>query len=441
MLEDKEAGGSQEYRIIRPDGSIRWLHNRAYRMHGDSSSEILIAGVAADVTAEREARERLRESEQRYRMLIDQASDGIFVARVDGMHVDVNAAGCTMLGYSREEILAMNLRELMTEEDLVKAPPRLDRLENGGSVVTERLLKRKDGSLIPVEVSVKMLPNKLLHAIVRDTTERKRSEAELQAAHDELEIRVEERTRELKAANEAHQKSERLAAIGTLAAGIAHEINNPLGSILMAADSALYSLENSEEVEEALRSIKADSKRAGRIVKNVLQFSRQEESHKKPHAIGDTARRACDLTRGYAEAKEVAVELAIASDLPKVVINPTEIEQVLVNIINNAIEASDPGQTITLRIAEDDGSVRAVLEDRGRGIKPGEIDRVFDPFYTTRHDIGGTGLGLSLTHSIVDQHGGSINIDSEPGEGTRVTVSLPFADDKNKQVRDSTDER
>jgi PAS domain S-box-containing protein len=431
----------EEFRIVKPDGAIRWLHHRAYLMRGDSGDEVHIACVAADVTAEREARERLRESEQQYRMLIDQASDGIFVADVDGVHVDVNAAGCEMLGYTREEILALNLRDLMTEEDLDKAPPRVERLEEGEAILTERRLKRKDGSTLPVEVNVKMLPNRLLQAIVRDITERKHSEEELQNAHDELERRVEERTRELEAANEAYRKTERLASIGTLAAGIAHEINNPLGSIIMAADSALYSLENSEDVEEALRSIKADSKRAGRIVKTVLQFSRQEESHKRPYALGDIAHRARDLTQGYAETNEVAVELTIASDLPKVAINPTEIEQVLVNIINNAIEASDRGQTVTLRITADDSNVRAVLEDRGRGIKPEEIDRVFDPFFTTRHDIGGTGLGLSLTHSIVDQHGGSIDIESVPDEGTRVSVNLPLGNNQNTRSDDSADER
>ena len=145
MLADEEEYGAQEFRVVRPDGSIRWIHHRAYLMRGDSRDEVHIAGVAADVTAEREALERLRESEQKYRTLIAQASDGIFVAGMDGTHVDVNAAGCEMLGYTREEILALNLRDLMTEEDLVKAPPRLDRLEKGAAFVTERLLKRKDG--------------------------------------------------------------------------------------------------------------------------------------------------------------------------------------------------------------------------------------------------------------------------------------------------------
>jgi two-component system NtrC family sensor kinase len=310
--------------------------------------------------------------------------------------------------------------------------------------LSERRRRRKDGSIQQVEGSYKVLPNETLQVILRDITERKRAEEELHRAHDDLERRVEDRTRELKETIEAFEKSKRLASIGTLAAGIAHEINNPIGSILMAADTALYSLRNENdvgEIEEAVKSIKNDAKRAGDIVRTVLQLSRREESQKWHHDLGDVARKARDITRGKAIARNVVVRLEGEDGLPKVVVNPTEIEQVFVNIISNAIEASQEGQTVTVRLTHGDEQVRALFEDDGCGMKPEELGRVFDPFYTTRQSEGGTGLGLSLTHSIVHEHGGTIEIDTRPDEGTRVLVTFPLKFVSGEETDRESDER
>ncbi len=419
-----------DYRIVKPDGAVRWLQHRAFVFKTENGRPTQVVGVATDVTASKEASERLRESEEKYRTLVHHASDGIFISDMEGGYIEANDSGCEMLGYSRDELFRLNFRDIVTKEDLEKDPPQIDELKDGKLIVKERQLRRKDGTVFPVEGSFKALPNDRFLIIIRDITERKKEEAILLRSQEELEKRVAERTRELRVTIEAFEKAQRLASIGTLAAGIAHEINNPIGSILMAADAALYSLGDSKkkgEVVEALASIKNDAKRAGQIVKTVLQLSRQEDSQKSPRDVGDVARRARDITRGVAVQNNVHVELVMEPNLPRIMINPTEIEQVFINLITNAIEASDYGQTIWVRLTRDGDAVASRFVDEGRGMPGEEVDRIFDPFYTTRQDEGGTGLGLSLTHSIVRQHGGTIEVDSRPGKGTTITVFLPVA--------------
>jgi two-component system NtrC family sensor kinase len=196
----------------------------------------------------------------------------------------------------------------------------------------------------------------------------------------------------------------------------------------MAADTALYSLDDAKQKDdtiEAIASIKNDARRVGQIVKTVLQLSRQEESQKWARDLGDIARRARDITRSVAIQNNVHVELDISPELPAVMINPTEIEQVYVNVIQNAIEASRPGQTVSVGMARDGDKVVVNVVDKGRGMTQEEVDRVFDPFFTTRQNEGGTGLGLSLSYSIVHQHNGKIEVTSRPGKGTRIEISLP----------------
>ncbi|MGD8414221.1 MAG: HAMP domain-containing sensor histidine kinase, partial [Candidatus Latescibacterota bacterium] len=155
--------------------------------------------------------------------------------------------------------------------------------------------------------------------------------------------------------------------------------------------------------------------------------SRQEISHKWACDLAEVARRARDLTRRMATQKEVDLQLEIEDELPNVYINPTEIEQVFINVINNAVESSQKGQTVWVRSKRDVDGVLVEVEDNGRGMTREETGRIFDPFYTTRQTEGGTGLGLSITYSIVRQHNGTIDVDSQPGKGTIVSVRLPVA--------------
>jgi signal transduction histidine kinase len=233
-------------------------------------------------------------------------------------------------------------------------------------------------------------------------------------------------------AEERLRQAERLVAMGTFAAGIAHEVNNPLTAILLAARHALMGNRKPATLRIALGEIVADAQRCARIVRGVLRFARQEPSEKAPEDLNEIVHQARRLTSDLAHRRHVGVRLELAKDLPTVAANRTDIEQALVDVINNAIEASAAGQEVVVRTETAPDAVRVRVQDRGTGM-PAEVkDRAFDPFFTTRASEHGTGLGLSMAHGIIAEHGGWITIDSQPGEGTLVTVELraaPFSAD------------
>lgn len=235
---------------------------------------------------------------------------------------------------------------------------------------------------------------------------------------------------EQRAAAETLRHSDRLSVIGTLAAGIAHEINNPVGSILLSAQLAQKQMNapnGMEAVSSQLSSIVDDALRCGRIVKSVLTFSRPTSSEKEVAQLNDVVQSAVSLAKKYVSSRKATLCMDLQDELPDISINFTEIEQVLINLIRNAVESKREGVTVDISTQRSNGRVKVVLHDNGCGIAEDEIKRLFDPFYTTRRNDGGTGLGLSISYGIVNEHGGTIAVESEVGVGTRVTIELPVA--------------
>jgi two-component system, cell cycle sensor histidine kinase and response regulator CckA len=236
------------------------------------------------------------------------------------------------------------------------------------------------------------------------------------------------------------RQSGRLAAMGTLAAGIAHEINNPIGAALLAAETALAVYDRPEQDEllgMSLRSTVNSLNRCGEIVRNILRFARDENSEKSPGSLNQCVRQARDLVRTFAESQGVTMQACLDEQLPPVLMNSLEIEQVVVNLLYNAIQASPRGSRVRAATRQQEGTVLLVIEDQGRGMSDEEQQHVFDPFFTTRRDTGGTGLGMSILFGIVQDHSGAIRIQSEPGRGTAITVQLPTAkpDESQKTCR------
>ena len=212
---------------------------------------------------------------------------------------------------------------------------------------------------------------------------------------------------------EHDRQRERLSSLATLAAGIAHEINNPVGTILLAAEMGLAS---EEHVRQALSSIVTDAKRCGEIVRNVMRFARGEVTEREPAEINEIVRLACEAVTDYMGVRDCSLRVSLANELPTMDLNAGGIEQVLQNLLRNAADASHAGDTIDVRTARIDDHVRILVRDQGIGIAPDDLPRICEPFYTTRRDRGGTGLGLSIAHGIVAGHEGRIHFESCPAK-------------------------
>jgi PAS domain S-box-containing protein len=228
-------------------------------------------------------------------------------------------------------------------------------------------------------------------------------------------------------AEEKLRQTERLMSIGTLSAGIAHEINNPLASVVVTAQ-LLRRKANDPETAQMLENLIQDAKRCGRIVRSVQKFARQEPSARVLLDLNAVVRAAEELSRIELRRAGINLRLELEKDLPPVTGDATELEQVVLNLITNGAHASQTGQEVVVRTLVTNGFVQVYVQDEGHGISPDVKRHVFDPFFTTRGREGGTGLGLSIAHGIVEDHGGTIEIDSALGSGTTVTITLPVED-------------
>jgi len=437
-----------EHRILQPDGKIKWIQNRSFLVRDEDGEKDRIIGVVKDITARKEAEQNLIETSSRLEAFFKTFPDLLFIIGRDGTVLDFRAGEQDDLYKTPDKFLGKKMQDLLPPEVGGKVADALTELQKTNAPqAIEYWLEVPTGHKA-YESRLIEIDETRVAVIARDITDRKTAEEDLRKAHAELERRVLERTRALNTMNEelrqemiarketeaAFRRAEKLASIGTLAAGIAHEINNPLGSILMAADNALYSVEHPEELAgavDALGDIKAEAKRAGRIVKTVLQFARKDESQRELHDLGEVIRRSCKICFDTASERGVIISTDIPSGLPKIKINPSEMEQVFINLISNAVEASQKNQTVLISLNKKTEGIEVTVVDTGCGMTKEQTRRIFDPFYTTRQTEGGTGLGLSLAHTIVRHHGGTINVSSDPGVGTQFAVSLPVYGETN----------
>lgn len=250
-----------------------------------------------------------------------------------------------------------------------------------------------------------------------------------------LESRVEEKTRELKRAHEHALHTEKMASIGKMAAVLAHEINNPLSGILTYAkllrkwiDRESVSTERRKEICDSLDLIASESRRCGDLVRNLLTFSRSTPMNLQPANLNQVIDRAVRLVQHQLDLASIHVELQLDPDLPQVLCDASQIEQVILVLLMNAMDAMPQGGNlwITSSAPANANSVQIVVRDDGMGI-PREIrDRLFEPFLTTKETGRGVGLGLAISQSILERHSGSVAVESEVGHGTTFTVRLPL---------------
>lgn len=368
-------------------------------------------GYALDAALERRARLRaetaLVESERRHRAIFERASDGIFVANAEQRYIDVNPAGLALLGYTRDELLGLHLRDLVPAEDLAVQPIRPQRFAAGEPFVVERRLKRKDGRIIEVELSGVRMPDGTLQSVVRDISERKRLLAERAA-------------------------SERVASLGRLAQGVGHEINNPLAYLVLSLDLLRAELSDlpigvTREALEVLGHIEDAASRIAAIVRSLARFGRGDAETIGPTDLERSVRAAIAMTAN--RLNHVADVKAALGPTPLVRGNEFQLTQVFVNLLLNAADAiaeADGGPhavTVTTRVL--DGRVEVEVGDSGPGIPEAIRARVFEPHVTTKPIGRGSGLGLSICKSIIESFGGSIGlVDTSAGATFRITLDV-----------------
>jgi two-component system NtrC family sensor kinase len=220
----------------------------------------------------------------------------------------------------------------------------------------------------------------------------------------------------------------KLASVGRLAAGVAHEINNPLTGVLTYSSFLLKRAGSDSELREDLEVIVRETKRCREIVKGLLDFSRQNVSERRPVSINEIVRDACRVVRNPLQTQKTEIIQRLAEDLPQIHADASRMQQVLVNLFVNAGDAMpEGGGTITVTTDRFDEHVRIRVSDTGCGIEARDLDKIFEPFFTTK-GTRGNGLGLAIVWGIVEGHGGRLSVESEVGKGTTFTLLMPMAD-------------
>jgi signal transduction histidine kinase/CheY-like chemotaxis protein len=267
----------------------------------------------------------------------------------------------------------------------------------------------------------------LAKAFNRMTLNLRESRQALERSNAELESKVKERTQELEEAHDQLVQAEKMTVVGQLVSGVAHELNNPLAGVLGYAQLLLRK-QPATEVERGLKKIEREAERCKRIVQNLLVFARKHKLRKDVTDINAVIESVLELRAYHLEVENVKVTKNLDPGLPHTMADTNQIQQVLMNIINNAQHAmasSGRPRELTLRTHHSAGRILIEVQDSGAGITPENLKKVFDPFFTTKEVGQGTGLGLSICYGIVDEHGGTIRVESRPAVGTTFTIDLP----------------
>jgi two-component system NtrC family sensor kinase len=222
----------------------------------------------------------------------------------------------------------------------------------------------------------------------------------------------------------------KLAAVGEMAAGIAHELNNPLTSVTGFSELSMENVPKNTETYKDLELVLKEARRARDVVRRLLDFARQSESTRANASLNEVIEDVVALSRHLIHTSGVELELSLESNLPWVSMDSNQMKQVLLNLVHNALQAMPMGGELEIKsesaVRNNRAGVMVSVRDSGVGIPAMEQARIFEPFYTTKGNQGGTGLGLSVTYGIVTDHGGQIDVDSQPGVGSKFMVWLPL---------------
>ncbi|MEE9116328.1 MAG: PAS domain S-box protein [Thermoplasmata archaeon] len=401
-----------DHRIVLPSGEVRFVHEEGEVIANEKGEPIEIIGTVQDITDRKEAEEQIKSSEERFRLVFEHAPDGYILKDLDGTTVDVNRSFAEMLGFEKDEWLGRRFGEMgiLPKDEARRFAEVLGSVVEGKETSPrEFTLIRRDGDHVQAEireVPIMLGGQRMILGIVRDITEAKKAEQRL-------------------------IRSEKLAGMGTLVSGIAHEINNPLAGVMGYAE-AILDEDDPKLIKNHAQKIVDAAGGASEIVRWLSRYSREGMDLSMADLdLNDVVQGSLEAIRLTRKPQNIDI-VADLGDVPPVEGNRHDLQQVFINLLHNSIDALENGGQIVLSTRDKGNLVEVEVSDTGVGIPEEQLYRIFDPFFTTK-DVGkGTGLGLYIVSMIVKRHKGSIDVASSEGKGTTITLTFPAKNEESK---------
>ncbi len=403
---------SNEYRIVRPDGAIRWVHDRVFPVRNEAGEAYRIVGVSEDITDRKRVEAALRDSERQSREQLAELEVLYRTAPLGLCHMDTglrylrcNEKLAEINGIPANDHIGRTLREIVPEiadtmepvyrKVIQSGEPVVDVVATGATAADPKTKRHFSACYYPVKSEDGVVQG--VSSIVQEITQRKREEEDRRRLQDEL----------------AHLG--RVGTLGEMAATLAHELNQPLAAIGNYADGSLHILQSAEadsqDVRESLEHIGRLTRQAGTIIQRIRDVVRKDEPRRSSVPPNDLVREVVELVEFEAQAKAVKIELDLADELPLVLVDRIQIQQVILNLVRNAFDAMGEIDQRTAKLAIHTrsapvGTVEVTVSDTGKGLPEGAAEKCFEPFFTTKSD--GLGLGLGISRSIIEAHGGRL---------------------------------
>ncbi|MDP8286959.1 MAG: PAS domain S-box protein [Candidatus Electryonea clarkiae] len=429
---------SMEKRYIRKDGEEIKVSVHAIGIRDAEGNVRFGTAFVEDITERKQAENTLRDTNARHSAMIENIGDVIAIMGADGMTKYQSPNIEKWFGWKPEDLIGTSGWDWMHPEDIERVQKEFSKmLEKETPSTVEYRFKCKDGNYKWIELTaVNRIKEPEINGLLlnyHDITERKQALDERR----NLEIHM--------------RQQQKLESIGTLASGIAHEINNPINGIMNYAQLIDDRLDEENPLKEYTKEIAVETERVSTIVRNLLTFSRAEKETHSPANIQDIVNDTNSLVQAIIKHDQITLELDIPDDLPQIRCRSQQIQQVLMNLLTNARDALnerypdyDENKLLTIKVRpferDEIDWIRLTVEDHGIGI-PEEIqDRIFDPFFTTKDRATGTGLGLSISYGIIKDHHGEMHVESETGQYTRFHVDLKVNSDWTLDTGDEKNE-
>lgn len=401
-----------EHRIVRKDGAIRWVRKTPVPNHDANGRLLSYDGLIQDITELKHAQEM-----GRYKELFENVMDGVFILSLDGRFLEVNDMIRQKTGYSREELLKCTLKDIVVKEQIPFAMETIDRIKDAHHVSFEIDVSSKDGNRIPFEANcrkISYIGEDCILGVSRDITHAR-------LLQDQL------------------IRSERLAATGQLAASIAHEINSPLQGVTALLNVMRKTYQGNKSLTNDINLVKSAFDHIGATVKKLLDLNRPGKEKKQPVNVNRIIEDTVTLARGHLKQNKIQVNLRLSPKVPNIIASPQQLGQVFMNLINNAVEAitgvsktavakegRSGAREITICSSLKKGRVVIRVIDTGPGVTDEDLNHIFDPFYTKKKSMG-MGIGLSICHGIIEDHGGTIAVNNAQHGGAVFKTTLPTA--------------